>query len=142
MIRSGRLRRLTLALLAAPSLWGLPGAAVLCIAPGAHVAIEAGTVVCAVGEPIGQEPVPAQTPTVGDPASCCAPCTDFPLHSSAVQLRAAGHQINQLVTGLAFAPAGALPLDDVRARAGGPRHPGAMAHLLPIPPLHTIVLRC
>ena len=130
-------------LLIATTGWIQPSVLVLCIAPGAHVAIEPGQARCAAPEDPGPRDGGPRTAGVAHTEACCTPCTDLPLGSS-VLVRSSGSEDHlQQLKAPNLLDAAANP--HVRAsrvvqdsRTESPRG-GAS---LPTLALETVVLRC
>ena len=136
-------RSLSIALLAATTGWTQPSMAVLCIAPGAHVTIEAGQERCAVPANPGEQDSRACTVGFAQPETCCSPCADLPLGSS-VFIRGSGSKDHvQQLKGPATLAASVTPLG-VEPRVAEPSRKASLHIAVPLskPILQTIVLRC
>ena len=75
-------RALSTIFLVAATGWAQPSVAVLCIAPGGHIAIEPGGVRCVAPADLGQPNLSTCTAALEHMEACCAPCADLPLGSS------------------------------------------------------------
>jgi len=137
------IRVLSTIFLVATTGWPQPSMAVLCIAPGEHVAIEPGQERCAAPADLGKPDPSACTVGFTHTEACCAPCADLPLGSS-VFVRASGSKDDlQQVKRPATAAASAAPFlfePLVAERSFCASLHGAVP--LSKPALQTVVLRC
>lgn len=63
---------------------GIPSWAVLCVAPDGHVAVEFGPIGCCTLGDSGTGMTPTAGASLVAVDSCCGPCADLPLGSSAI----------------------------------------------------------
>jgi len=137
------IRALSTTFLVAASALPQPGMAVLCIAPGAHVSIEAGQERCTVPADPGERDASECAVGFAQPEGCCSPCTDLPLGSS-VFIRGSGSKddVQPLNPPTRLAAAVTSRVREPRVGEGDCTASRRHAASLSKPVFQTVVLRC
>jgi hypothetical protein len=134
---------LTTVFLVATTAWTQRSVAVLCIAPGGHIAIESGAMRCMAPADLGEQNPGACSAALEHMDACCAPCADLPLGSSFFVRGSGSRDDVQQLKAPATLAASALPLVVDSRVAESPCGPalGSAASLSRLTH-QTIVLRC